>query len=174
MESSKVIFLDRDGILNIDNSYVYKPEDFQFVEGAIDVLRKLQQEYKLIIITNQGGIAKNKYTLEQMKEFNNHLINEYSKEGIKFEGIYYCDHHPNLKCECRKPKIGMFEQAMNDFNIDMTKSWTIGDKLTDCIAGKKAGTKTILLKSKYFDANQKNSDYADYLIKNVREIEKII
>ena len=173
MVKEKVIFFDRDGILNVDYGYVCDPEKFEFVEGIIETLKYLQKNYKFIIVTNQGGIAKGMYTFEQMSEMNEYLLEKYNQQGIKFEKVYYCSHHPDEKCSCRKPESGMFEQAMKDFDIDVSQSWTIGDKETDCIAGKKVGTKTILLKSKYTD-DKENSPHVDYLIENLIEIKNLI
>jgi rfaE bifunctional protein nucleotidyltransferase chain/domain len=168
----KAVFLDRDGILNVDSGYVFKTEEFQFVEGIIDVLLYLKElGYKFFITTNQSAIATGKYTIEDMEKFNVHLIKEFKKHNIEFEHIYYCPHHPSVEpCDCRKPGFVMWQRAKKEYNVDMKNSWSIGDKITDVIAGKKAGTKTILVQSRYVKEGHKTDSHVDFFVDSVKDI----
>ena len=137
---NKAVFLDRDGIINIDKNYVYKIEDFEFVPGIIHLLKIFKEMgYLLIIVTNQSGIARGYFTEEEFNILNNWMINKLLEYGVEITATYYCPHHPNAfikeyrkKCECRKPGIALFIQAANDYNIDFDNSIAIGDKLRDC------------------------------------------
>lgn len=137
---NKACFLDRDGTINIDKNYLYRKEDFEFLLGAVDGLRMIQNNgFKLIIITNQSGIAKDYYSEADFHVLSDWMANSLSKQGISIEKVYYCPHHPEASnhnygfdCNCRKPKLGLFEKAIKEFNIDLSKSYAIGDKLRDC------------------------------------------
>ena len=140
---SKALFLDRDGIINIDHGYVYKIEDFEFVEGIFDLCRlAIDKGYQIFVITNQAGIARGYAFAEQ---------------GITITKVYYCPHHPSkgvnefvMSCDCRKPEPGMIKQAQQEFAIDLMESVFVGDKVSDMQAASKAGIKTrILVDSRY-------------------------
>ncbi len=135
-EMKKAIFLDRDGIINIDNSYVYKKEDFKFCEGIFELLRHfLSLDYLLFIVTNQSGIARGYYSEDDFSELSSWMLDELTRKGIKITKIYHCPHKPDDACRCRKPEIAMFEKAKKEFDIDMQNSWMIGDKKSDIEAG---------------------------------------
>lgn len=128
----KVVFLDRDGVINIDKAYVYRQEDFEFCEGAFEVLRHFQSlGYRLIVVTNQSGIGRGYYLEEDFQDLMRWMQEVLLAEGIAIDAIYHCPHAPEEHCSCRKPKSGMFEQALRDFDIDVSQSWMIGDKLSD-------------------------------------------
>ena len=151
MEKQKAVFLDRDGVLNKElGDYVCRLEDFKVLEHNFQPLRELQQRgYLLIVITNQGGLAKKWYTEETLAKMNEHLRKTYSEQGIELADIYYCRHHPeyNGKCLCRKPGSMMLEKAVARFNIDASRSYFIGDRERDVLAGEAAGVKGILIES---------------------------
>ncbi len=136
----KAIFLDRDGTINVEKNYLYKIEDFELLPGVIDALKQLQRAgYLLIVITNQSGIGRGYYTEDDFLKLNNWMVNMFKEQGITITEVYYCPHIPNaqiekyrMDCNCRKPKIGMYEQAVLDHNIDLSKSYAIGDKIRDC------------------------------------------
>lgn len=138
---NKAVFLDRDGTINVDHGYVYKIEDFEFLPGAIDALRILQDKgYLLIIITNQSGIARGYYTEDDYDMLTKYMLNELKKEGINIADVFHCPHLPDAKvekyrvdCDCRKPKLGLFEQAVRKWNIDLAQSYAVGDKARDCV-----------------------------------------
>ena len=131
----KAIFLDRDGIINIDHAYVYQKENFEFVEGIFDVLQHFSSlGYLLFIVTNQSGIGRGYYTEDEFKKLTLWMLAKFASKEIKITKVYYCSHAPDEECECRKPKPAMFEEAKKKFDIDMKNSWMIGDKPSDIMA----------------------------------------
>jgi len=156
---NKVLFLDRDGVINIDKGYVHKIEDFESIDGIFDLCKKAQEKgYEIIVITNQAGIARGYYTEEDFFKLTKWMRKEFEKRGISVLDVFYCPHHPDFtgECECRKPKPGMILKAVKKYNIDLDKSILVGDKLSDIEAGKRAGIENLFfLKSKYVE-NEKN------------------
>lgn len=146
---NKAIFLDRDGVLNHEiYDYITKLEDFEILEYQIAPLKRLYDEgYLLIIITNQGGIALNRYTEETLAEMHKALYASFEKQGAFIKHAYYCPHHPTVseECNCRKPKSGMLLEAIAAYNIDPALSIMIGDKPRDVEAANGAGVKGILI-----------------------------
>lgn len=147
----KAVFLDRDGVLNKElGDYVCRLEDFKILEHNFPALKALQDKgYLLIVITNQGGLAKGWYSEETLDLMHTHLKQSYAKQGIQLKEVYYCNHHPeyNGKCLCRKPGSIMLEKAIARFGIDASASYFIGDRERDVIAGESAGVKGILIDS---------------------------
>ncbi|RDU58974.1 D-glycero-alpha-D-manno-heptose-1,7-bisphosphate 7-phosphatase [Helicobacter marmotae] len=129
----KCAFFDRDGVINQDLGYVYKAEDFIFNQGLFELLDTLKkQDYLLLVITNQSGIARGYYTEDELIALHNHMQQCLRNTlGFGFDKIYFCPHLPTQNCQCRKPKIGMILSAMQDFDIDLQNSFFIGDKITD-------------------------------------------
>lgn len=140
MGGNKAIFLDRDGTINVEKDYLFRISDFEFLPNVITALHRLQSAgYKLIIITNQSGIARGYYSEEDFEILNSWMLGELKRYGINISAVYYCPHHPEAKideyrydCACRKPKLGMYEKAVMDFDIDLSESYAIGDKIRDC------------------------------------------
>lgn len=143
----KAVFLDRDNTLIEDpNGYIHKVEDFLFVSKCIDALRLLEgSEYKKIIVTDQSGIGRGYYSAADYERFTNHMLSEFKKNGITIDRVYHCPHAPDDGCECRKPGVGLFLDAVRDFGISLSQSWYIGDKVRDVTAGRMANLKTIKL-----------------------------
>lgn len=142
----KALFLDRDGVINVDSSYVYKKEDFIFVDGIFKALKKYQDlGYLLIVITNQSGINRGYYTNEDFLSLSEFMTQSFAKHGVLISKIFYCPHRPDEGCECRKPKPKMLNDAQKEFDIDMKNSIMIGDKLSDMKAGFNAGVKNLFL-----------------------------
>ncbi|MCE3046771.1 D-glycero-alpha-D-manno-heptose-1,7-bisphosphate 7-phosphatase [Helicobacter kayseriensis] len=135
----RAVFFDRDGVINIDHGYVYDPKDFEFTSGIFELLSFFKsKDYLLIVVTNQSGIARGYYSIEdflKLMEFMQNTIKE--KLGFAFDKIYFCPHLSG--CKCRKPEIGMFKDACMDFQIDLANSIMIGDKETDMQAAQNAG-----------------------------------
>jgi len=160
-DQNKAVFLDRDGVINelvyyqeqgiIDSPFTV--EQFRLLPGVGEAIKKLHEmDYKVILVSNQPGIAKGHMSEESFERIKNKMKNELAKEGTFLNGEYYCFHHPEAKvdklranCECRKPKPGLLLQAARDTDIDLSQSWMIGDGLNDVRAGKEAGCRTILL-----------------------------
>ena len=142
----KAVFLDRDGVINVDKAYVYKIEDFEFCESVFEVLRHFQKlGYLLIIVTNQSGIGRGYYREEDFQTLSAWMRNELLEAKITLDAIYHCPHAPEANCECRKPKSGMFEEAIKTFDIDVKSSWMIGDKTSDIEAAMGAKIENTIL-----------------------------
>ncbi len=139
---NKALFLDRDGTINVEKKYVYKIEDFSFIPGIFELIQKYQsQNFRIIVFTNQSGIARGFYSENDFLSLTKWMTNEFKKKGIEITKVYYCPHHPKITgdCNCRKPKPGMILQAIKDFNINPANSVLIGDKKSDILAGERAG-----------------------------------
>lgn len=146
---NKALFLDRDGVINVDYGYVYQIEKFDFMDGIFDFCLKAQEKgYKIIVITNQSGIERKYFTEKDFEKLNNYMINEFRKRGIEIMDVFYCPSADD-KNEDRKPNSGMFLKAKNKYNIDMSKSISVGDKERDIEASRKAG----VIKNFLFDNN---------------------
>lgn len=141
----KVVFLDRDGVINFERKdYVKTPAEFQLIPDVIYYLKLLVAKgFKLIIVTNQSMIGRGLSTHENLHLIHQKMQNLFFESGFQVDGIYYCPHKPDDNCLCRKPEIGLFKNAMDEFYIDMENSWVIGNSETDILAGKKIGCKTI-------------------------------
>jgi len=153
---NKFVLLDRDGVINVEKSYLYKIEDFEYEKNVIRGLHELRDlGYKFAIITNQSGIARGFYTEEDYLKLQDFIEKDLLKHGIKIEKSYFCPHHPNVndrygtQCNCRKPNTGNFELAIDEFNIDTKNSFMIGDRITDLIPAEKLGISPILIKTGY-------------------------
>ncbi|MDI1298253.1 D-glycero-beta-D-manno-heptose 1,7-bisphosphate 7-phosphatase [Methylotenera sp.] len=141
------LFLDRDGVINVDVGYLHKPEDCIFVEGIFDLVKRANAlGYKVIVVTNQAGIARGYYTETQFLDFSAWMKNEFSRNYAHIDEIYFCPHHPvhgldkyHTQCDCRKPAPGMFLEAQAAFNIDMQASVMVGDNISDLEAAIAAG-----------------------------------
>ena len=145
---AKVVFIDRDGVINEDpiGDYVKRWEDFRFIPGALDAMKQLVDAgYGIIIISNQAGIGDGVYTKAALDDITVKMTRELEKNKIPIKGIYYCLHGKEANCECRKPKIGLFKQAAHDISFDKNATYFIGDKQTDMQAGESFGLKTIFV-----------------------------
>ena len=173
---NKALFLDRDGVINIDKKYIYKSRDLIFTDGIKELIKAAKlRSYKIICITNQSGIARGFYQEKDLKSFMNYM-NQCLVDSIGFEldSFYFCPHHPDgsvkeysFICDCRKPAIGLFKKACNEFKIDCKNSIFIGDKLSDLQAAESMNIKKIYF---YSTANiiYKNKRYI-----TINKIEKV-
>jgi len=148
----KVIFLDRDGVINKDpggwteHSYVTKWEDFHFLPGVLEALKKLKDNgFEVIIISNQGGVGKGYFSNNDLDTLNKKMIDEIKRHGGGIRAAYYCVHSSKEDCPCRKPKTGLFDMAVKELKVDIKGKYFIGDDIRDIEAGQKAGCKTIFL-----------------------------
>jgi len=166
--SNKAVFLDRDGVINHDKAYVYKFEDFEFIEGIVDALKYLQnQGYALIIVTNQSGIGRGYYTEADYQSLTTSYRNILEKAGIEILDVLHCPHHPSANCECRKPKPGLFLQAIEKYDIDVKNSLMFGDKLTDMQAAAEAGIENLFLIAKSKKNTAIDSAYTFKIVESV-------
>lgn len=166
----KAIFLDRDGTLNKELNYLYKPSEFEFIPGTVDAIKIFHElDYLVIVLTNQAGIARGYYTEEDVHKLHRYIDGLLAAEGTFIDAYYYCPHHPDgvvegyiKECECRKPKIGLIDKAIRDFDIDLSDSIIVGDNEKDMKAGRNAGIGTkgqgecILVRSGH-SINEKNT-----------------
>jgi D-glycero-D-manno-heptose 1,7-bisphosphate phosphatase len=144
---NKALFLDRDGVINIDSGYVYQQEKFIFINGIFELVKKANvRHYKVIIVTNQAGIGRGFYTEKDFWDLMNWVKDEFTKHDAIIDDIYFCPHHPEFglveykqDSYDRKPNPGMFLKAQKKHNLDMSKSIMIGDKDVDMIAAMRAG-----------------------------------
>ena len=144
---NKAVFLDRDGTINSDEGhyYIYKKEDFTFNPGVIEGIKRLNEAgYVVIVVTNQGGVAKGEYTEKEVELLHEYMCSELAKAGAHIDKIYYCPHHDSIsKCKCRKPSPYMIEKAIEEFDIDKSTSLLIGDGTRDIEAASAAGIRGI-------------------------------
>jgi D-glycero-D-manno-heptose 1,7-bisphosphate phosphatase len=160
----KALFLDRDGTINIDKYCVHKINDFQFIDGVFETLCEIQKRgYLLIIVTNQSGIGRGMYSEEDFLILSDWMNAEFLKHDVTINGLYYSPYHPDLaKAEfkkhtnCRKPRPGMILKATNDYSIDLSRSFLVGDKETDIMAGINAGIGCNILFNKNITVSQAN------------------
>ncbi|MBT9132808.1 MAG: D-glycero-alpha-D-manno-heptose-1,7-bisphosphate 7-phosphatase [Firmicutes bacterium] len=144
--ANKAVFLDRDGTMAKDVHYCSRPEDFELFPYTAKAIRLLNEHgFKVVVITNQSGIARGYFTEETLAEIHEKMKRELAKEGALVDGIYYCPHHPDDNCNCRKPKPKLVLQAAKDFDIDLKHSFAVGDLQMDIELGKAVGCKTILV-----------------------------
>ncbi len=129
---AKALFLDRDGVINIDYGYVYQIEKFEFTEGIFELLRLfLKEGYLLFIVTNQSGIGRGYYCEEDFQRLTTWMLEVFTKEDIQICSVEHCNHAPEEACGCRKPQIGMIKNILSKHEIDLENSWLIGDKQSD-------------------------------------------
>ena len=165
----KAVFLDRDGVINkpvIRDNKPYTPEnisEFEFTDGIREVLKELKKiGFLLFVVTNQADVSRGKRTKENVEEISAFILKE-----LPLERIYCCFHDNNDNCNCRKPKIGMLLAASKEFDVDLTKSYVVGDRWSDIEAGRKAGCKTIFVDYKY---EEELKSKPDFIINRVSEI----
>lgn len=143
---NKAIFFDRDDTLIHDTGYMYKLEDLKFFEDSIPVLKELQKRgYLLFIVTNQSGIGRGFYTIEDMHKFNNHMLSQLHDNGIEIQDLAFCPHSPQDNCLCRKPSPMLVNQLCDKYEIERNHSYMVGDKISDIECGKAAELKTFLI-----------------------------
>jgi D,D-heptose 1,7-bisphosphate phosphatase len=148
IKMNKAIFLDRDGIINIERKdYVKSVKEFVLIEGIFDVIKSIKDKgYLVIIITNQSAINRKIINKNDLEKIHNFLFKQAEKQNIIIDGIYFCPHTPNENCKCRKPKPGMILKAAQEFQIDLEKSVMVGDSETDIEAAQRAGCRGVLVK----------------------------
>lgn len=143
----KAAFLDRDGVINLDRAYVHKWEEFEFVPGAVDAMRRLKQAgYALVVVTNQSGLARGMYTEEQYQTLTAHMRQALTEAGAEVDAVYHCPHHPKgqvpelaVECDCRKPEPGMILRGAEELGLSLSDSILVGDKPSDIEAARAAG-----------------------------------
>ena len=157
MNGRKTVFLDRDGTINVEKNYLYRPEEFEFIPKVPEAIARLNNAgYLVIVVSNQAGVARGYYSENDVIKLHQYVNEQLSKYKAHIDGFYYCPHHPDagigkykMKCHCRKPETGLFENACEDFDVDIEESWMIGDNVGDIKAGNNFHLKTILVRTGY-------------------------
>ena len=153
----KALFLDRDGVINKEVNYLYKKEDFEFIDGIFELCRFYQDlGFVIVVVTNQSGIARGFYSEADFHVLTSWMNEEFAKQNIKIARVYYCPHHPDIDgiCRCRKPDSGMFLDAKQELDIDLENSVMVGDNERDIEAAEKAG----ISQTYFFDEYNKITD----------------
>ncbi|MEK6954530.1 MAG: HAD family hydrolase [Candidatus Micrarchaeota archaeon] len=174
---SKAVFIDRDGTLNEEVHYLSDPDKFSLIKGSLEGLKILTKAgYRIILVTNQAGIAKGKLTLLQLEAIHSRMQRILSRNGIALspEEIFFCPHRGEDNCGCRKPNVKNFKEAQKRFNLDPAKSYVIGDKTSDLEAGRRGGYATILVKTGYGGTDAKYDVLPDFIAKDLLEAAKFI
>lgn len=158
LNRQRAVFLDRDGTINVYKGFLRDANEFELIDGVAEAIREINLSgYLCVVITNQPVIARGEVTWNELEEIHKKMETLLGRKGAYLDGIYFCPHHPHsgfkgeiealkFDCDCRKPKPGLLLKASEDINIDLTKSWMIGDSGNDVKAGKAAGCKTVLVK----------------------------
>lgn len=167
---NKAILLDRDGTINVDYGYVHETTKFKFIDGVIEGLKILDDlGFLLIIITNQSGIGRGYFSFDDYNKLNNYMLKSLKDNGINISKVYMCPHTDKDNCDCRKPKLELFYKAINEFNIDINRSFVIGDNERDLAICENENITGILLtdglKEKYI--SKRNLFEAANYIKNI-------
>ncbi|WP_105213309.1 D-glycero-beta-D-manno-heptose 1,7-bisphosphate 7-phosphatase [Pseudoalteromonas sp. T1lg22] len=180
--SNKAVFLDRDGVINVDHAYVHKAEDFEFIDGVFGACLAFQNMgYRLIVVTNQSGIGRGYYSEAQFAELSEWMTAQFAAHGVQLDAIYYCPHHPTkgqgeygVDCDCRKPEPGMLQQGIEAFDLDPSQCIMVGDKHGDMLAAKSCGIGTkILVRSGQDFADQALAD-ADLVCDSLAEVPALV
>ena len=179
---NKAVFLDRDGTINEEMGYINhisRFKIFSFVPEAIRILN--ESGYKVIVVTNQSGVARGYFDEQLVREVHKKLLHKVELTGARIDAIYYCPHHPDegkppyrIDCECRKPKTGMIQKAKKAFNLDMARSFMIGDRYKDVEFGRNAGLHTVMVltgygKGEYMYQRQQWAKMPEHISKNLLE-----
>ena len=145
-----LIVLDRDGVINEDSDeYIKTPDEWIPINGSLEAIARLNQVgHQVVVVSNQSGIARGYYDDEMLAKIHEKMTEMLSAVGGHLDGIFYCPHHPDENCKCRKPKTGLLEKAILNHNIDVSISFLIGDRMLDIEAGNKIGLKTVIIPEK--------------------------
>jgi len=187
LNKKKCIFLDRDGTINVYKCFLYNKDDLVLEERAAEAIKMINDsEYLCVVVSNQPVVARNLCTLEEVWKINRKLEKLLDEaNGAYLDDIFICPHHPDrgypgenkeykIICNCRKPKIGMIERAVKKYNIDLSKSYIVGDTTIDIMTGINASLKTILVKTGLGGTDRKYKVKADYVVKDLFEAAKLI
>jgi len=161
----RIIFLDRDGTLNEEVNYLYRKEDLRILDGVPQAIRLWKQQgYKIVVVTNQAGVARGYYRESDVKALHAYMNELLGAQGAEVDHFFYCPHHPvhgigpyKISCHCRKPETGMLEMAEQYYQVDKAHSWMIGDTLNDVKAGRNYGVRTVLVGTGYGAAQRESA-----------------
>lgn len=174
-ETGRIIFIDRDGVINVDpiGDYIKAWKDFKFEKGAIEALKKItDMGFSIIVVSNQAGIGDGVYPEAELWNIHKNMMAEFKKQGINAVDAFYCLHGKQAGCKCRKPETGLLEQAAARYKFDRAKTFFIGDKLSDVQVGRRFGLKTIMVLTghgKHDDPHAVGQWQPDYKAANLLE-----
>lgn len=164
----RAVFLDRDGTINVDVDYLHETDKLAFIDGTFEALALLKEHgYRLIVISNQSGIGRGYYgarDVERLHEYMNAIL---QKHRAAVDAFYYCPHVEQDQCACRKPRTGLIERAVAEWDIDLSCSWMAGDKETDVLTARSAGCGYGLLLSGHAVPDALRAKYKDHLYRNL-------
>lgn len=142
----RAVFLDRDGVLMEDSHYVGELERVVIIPAAYTALKRLQTAgYKLLVVTNQSGVGRGLFTHQHVEIIHAHLDELFARHNVRIDRYYVCPHHPDDNCTCRKPSPKSLRDAATEFDLDLSRCFMVGDRLSDILTGQNAGTKTVLV-----------------------------
>ncbi|EJP23812.1 polynucleotide kinase 3 phosphatase [Lachnoanaerobaculum sp. ICM7] len=183
----RAIFIDRDGTINVSKGFISKADDLELIPGSIEAIKAINKSGALaIVITNQPVIARGECSFEELHNIHNKLKTLLGEKGAFVDDIFYCPHHPDkgfegevpelkFDCECRKPKTGMIDEAVEKYNIDLSKSYMVGDSTMDLETARNAGVKSVLVDTGFAGNDGKYDRSCDIEAKNLFDaVEKII
>ena len=178
MAARPAVFLDRDGVINQESEYVHRIEDFHFIDGVFDACRQMSKAgFRLIVITNQAGIARGYYTEEEFHRLTKWMLDEFKQYGVEIDEVYYCPHHPIYgvgqylrQCDCRKPGPEMILRAAREHSLDLPQSILVGDKASDIEAGRAAGVGCCVLVLTGHPPSDNEIKKADAVVENLQAV----
>lgn len=150
--SDRALFLDRDGTIIVEKDFIKDPLDVELIDGAAQALKlAIDHGFRLFIITNQSGVARGIMTEDDVRKVNARVQTLFTPHGVRFSGAFYCPHHPSVSglCACRKPGRGMIDLALQDHDIDLSRSYVIGDRWLDVGVGQNVGAGTVMIRTGY-------------------------
>lgn len=141
------VILDRDGVINFDsNEYIKSPDEWHAIPGSLEAIAQLNRAgYRILIVTNQSGVARGYYDIETLDQIHEKMVHELASVGGFVEEIFFCPHHPEEYCHCRKPMPGLFHDILEKYSIDFTQTYFIGDSATDIQVAQKVGCLPLLV-----------------------------
>jgi len=168
----KVIFLDRDGTIIKEKNFIQSPQQLEFFSGSIQAIKILKNlGYKIIVVSNQSGVGRGILTEEMVKKVNHFFMRKLVEKDAPVDALYYCPHHPDQNCDCRKPETGMLKKAAQEHKLNLRDAVVIGDKISDVRLGKNIGAKTILVLTGYGKSEvskiKEEKDKPDFVAKNL-------
>ena len=180
MNNNKCVFLDRDGVLIKDVGYLKNPKDIIILPGSLEALKALKTAgYLLIIVTNQAGVAKGFFSMDDLASVHDRLLQIYEDNEIRIDDLYFCPHHDkgtvepyNIKCSCRKPSAGMVLKGVEKFDVDTGRSFMIGDKDSDIMLAKNSGLKSFYIRNDMYEHD--DNIIPDFYVKDLKEAAEII
>ena len=174
MNKKKIVFLDRDGVINKEKKYLYKVKDFEFINGVFESLNYLKRlGFEFVIISNQSGIGRGYYSLDEFNNLNQWMLKEFKRKEINILDVLICPHTDGDNCYCRKPKPGLFVEAIKKHNINANKSFVVGDAERDILAAKESGVKTKILVRSGHPIDEINTQ-SDFILNSIKDISTII